>query len=395
MFKFGVRLVTTLIFLLASQKTSFAQVSGLPADSISYAWYLQSNWDSLITYRHELLDASGSDYYYLRYRIAEAYYMTGDFHRSANEFRKAVKLNTADTFALQRLAGSLFFTGRWQELSKAEKQLKNLGANVYQSGRNSLTGVSAEGAYRFSNSTDIGNLTYFSAGGSFSPAGGFGITAQVQDVKQTYYYGDIHQQNAYVSIAGSWLSGWTVFATGNLIRAAFQPVEVGALTRYFDYQTISGGVSLRRNHWLIENELAFANFSYQNNLQNTTGATWFPFGDNRLQLGAAAIIKFSDAESGYVIKPHVTTRIGPALYWSVQGYSGNVTNVIENRSSLLNNTPDLIRYRIQTGMYWYPLDYLNFFLLGNYENRREAYADIPYALTGLVFGLRLLPLYLR
>ncbi|MEZ5172683.1 MAG: hypothetical protein R2850_04050 [Bacteroidia bacterium] len=172
MLKFRVRIVIAISFLQVTQNLAFAQVPGLPADSLSYAWYLQSNWDSLITYRDELLEASGSDYYYLRYRIAEAFYMKGDFHRSANEFRKAVKLNTADTFALKRLAGSLFFTGRWQELSKAEKRLENLGAFVYHSGRKALTGISAEGAYRFSDSPDIGNLTYLSAGGSFSPAGG-------------------------------------------------------------------------------------------------------------------------------------------------------------------------------------------------------------------------------
>lgn len=66
-------------------------------DSLSLKYYLEGNWDSLIS----LGKASGYDYYWLNARMGYAWYAKGKYTRALHQFRRTLRNNAADPFALE------------------------------------------------------------------------------------------------------------------------------------------------------------------------------------------------------------------------------------------------------------------------------------------------------
>ncbi|MEI6764249.1 MAG: hypothetical protein WCM76_01330 [Bacteroidota bacterium] len=130
-----------------AQKMTFVK-----ADSLTYALYLSGQWDSLIVVGNQALD-DGFDYFYLRERIAMAYFNKDKFRLAASQFEKAVGFNSSDTFALRHLYLCYLYSGRdadaWMLTGKFNTDLRaSLGIekNVF------VNGLYAEGGYIFSNS---------------------------------------------------------------------------------------------------------------------------------------------------------------------------------------------------------------------------------------------------
>jgi hypothetical protein len=383
------------IFVLTYPGISKAQREILSPDSTSYSWFMNNEWDSLIVNRKTLLKAAGNDYYYLRYRIAEAFFRKGDYFRSGTEFKKAVRLNSADTFALNRLSSSYLATGRWLESSATQQKLRKLGASLDNSANQQLVFLSGDFGTRISSESDMaGDIHYFGVAAGFSPFGGWSIVLAGQDIQQSYFYGKSHQQSIYSSLSKSWISGLTVYSTANLVEVKFDPLPNGK-RRFFNYQTISGGLMVQQNRWLFENEVSYANFSYENNIQNTASISFVPFGDNRLQLTARHLLRFADTTPGMAINTSITGRFSSNLYWNIGAYLGNTVNVLENRSYLLSNSLDLTNYRTFAGLYWYPLKFMNLFILASYEERNESILGDQYKLSGLIAGIKILPLNVK
>jgi hypothetical protein len=95
------------------------------------------------------------------------------------------------------------------------------------------------------------------------------------------------------------------------------------------------------------------------------------------------------------INTSITGRFSSNLYWNIGAYLGNTVNVLENRSFLLSNSLDLTNYRTFAGLYWYPLKFMNLFILASYEERNESILGDPYKLTSLIAGIKILPLNVK
>jgi hypothetical protein len=380
-----------LFFFSVCPAETWAQKGIQSPDSLSYAWYLKAQWDSLIQYKDALLDASGGDYFYLRYRIAEAYFREGDYDNASAEFSKAHQLNSADTSALQFLSASLLYNGRWLEYSKTQAQLKKLIPQHRIRSGLALNYVSADYGKRFSSSDSLaGDIAYMGVNAGFSPFGGCGVVLSAQDVRQNYYYGNSNQQSLYTSATIAWLSGVSAFAAGNVIQVRFDPIPE-ASRRFFNYQSISGGIRYKRRHWAMENEFSMANFGYENNFQNTALIHWDVYGNGKLRVDLAYIQRFSDSGNGSAVKSSAAGRINKHLYWQLGAYYGNTINLLENRSFIVSNSLDRTNYRAQAGLFWYPLEYLHAYTLYSYENRNEAFTNNAYQLNGFIAGIQFYP----
>lgn len=91
--------IPTILFFLIPY-TLKAQVPAYDfrtTDSLSLKYYLEGNWDSLII----LGRASGYDYYWLNARMGYAWYAKGKYTRALQQFRKTLRNNAADPFALE------------------------------------------------------------------------------------------------------------------------------------------------------------------------------------------------------------------------------------------------------------------------------------------------------
>jgi hypothetical protein len=67
-------------------------------DSTTYASYLKSDWMAVKEIGKEALD-NDIDFYYLRVRIADAYYYSGNYRKAILHYNAALELNSADTYS--------------------------------------------------------------------------------------------------------------------------------------------------------------------------------------------------------------------------------------------------------------------------------------------------------
>jgi hypothetical protein len=358
-------------------------------DSISYSWYVNGQWDSLINNEKALLTSAGLDYYYLRYRIAEAYFQNGDYLKSAEYFRKASKMNPLDTFALLRLHTSLTIFGRFHEAAVEAKKLRKMGAHPNDYAESQLQSFSTEYGIRFSDSDSVGQIEYKAASISIAPLQRLSILGSYQLINQDYFYGSTMQQVMHAKASWFFNKGWRVFANGNLIEIEFVPLE--GITRYFSYQSISGGASKYFGKWHSSLELSYSNFNYSDYFQMNLSTGYFPMRNNRLGIFHELILQNNDGNLSVVSKPSLSYRLNNRLYFGLKSFFGNTTNLVENEGYVVSNSLDITKVKAQIQFDYYTSKYLSFFVLGSYESRTEFTLGNAYSLTGFVAGLRLCP----
>lgn len=89
---------TLLFFMIPSMlKAQEPALDFRTTDSLSLKYYLKGEWDSLIS----LGRASSYDYYWLNARMGYAWYAKGKYTRALQQFRKTLRNNAADPFALE------------------------------------------------------------------------------------------------------------------------------------------------------------------------------------------------------------------------------------------------------------------------------------------------------
>lgn len=67
-------------------------------DSVTYQYYQQGNWLSVIRVGKEAL-ANGYDYYYLRMRLGTAYFEQGNYRNAIRQYNQALRFNKGDDYA--------------------------------------------------------------------------------------------------------------------------------------------------------------------------------------------------------------------------------------------------------------------------------------------------------
>lgn len=77
----------------------------------TYDLYMQKNWSELIRYGKIALK-EGYDYYYLRMRLAIAFYERKNYHRALIHFRKATEFSNKDPYLLEYMYFANLFSGR-------------------------------------------------------------------------------------------------------------------------------------------------------------------------------------------------------------------------------------------------------------------------------------------
>ena len=108
------------------QKKSFQEV-----DANTYGLYMKGDWHGLINEGIDALD-SGIDYFYLRMRMAYAYFKLGRYRNAIPHYKKALEFNNRDTDAQYFLMLCYEYSGRNNDALKfsseiSDKALHNVG----------------------------------------------------------------------------------------------------------------------------------------------------------------------------------------------------------------------------------------------------------------------------
>ncbi len=108
--------IIVLLFLITISFSLFSQEfrSKEQVDALTYNLYLKKDWKNLIQTGKAALKQN-HDFYYLRYRLAIAYYETKNYERSARLFEKLVSETPKDDVLNEYLYYSYFFAGRFED----------------------------------------------------------------------------------------------------------------------------------------------------------------------------------------------------------------------------------------------------------------------------------------
>lgn len=128
----GIRLIVLLVCTLTSLMVSGEnpqKPDPVSVDIITYRFYIEKRWDSLIAAGKQALQQE-IDFYYLRVRMGVAYYETGRYFPAVPHLKKAHEENPADDFVNSYYYYALRYTNQPEE---AERVLKYMSPETRRS----------------------------------------------------------------------------------------------------------------------------------------------------------------------------------------------------------------------------------------------------------------------
>jgi len=151
--QFTLNTFAVLVFILlngnlhAQQKFNF-----MTADTLTYQQYVDGEWDALIKTGNNAIE-KGVDYYYLRMRIAWAFFSQEKYRLAIKHYEKALDFNLTDPLALELLIKSYTFSGRKNDAIKLSQKLHyKKNQEMYKRFSSDVTGFSAFIAWSAANS---------------------------------------------------------------------------------------------------------------------------------------------------------------------------------------------------------------------------------------------------
>ncbi len=113
------------ILLCLNKVSSQNNLTFQQVENITYQYFQNSNWDSLINFGEEAINQQ-IDYFYLRIRLGYAYYSKKNYSRAIKHLKAAYKFNSTYPLLLELLYFSYLYTNQISESNYLIKTHKNI-----------------------------------------------------------------------------------------------------------------------------------------------------------------------------------------------------------------------------------------------------------------------------
>ena len=361
--------------------------------------YMEKQWNELIQAGKEGLKQD-IDYYYLRMRIAIAFYEKKNYKTSQAHFRKALEFNEGDPVALEYLYYAYLLAGQSQQAGMLIKEFTpSLKEKINPPSGKFADILALEYLYNFNDTEHILDDPdkYFSG----LPYGYQLITLNFSNLnamlyhqispgitlthaytylnkKNFYYYDDglsrfgvdeqkIIQNQYYISPAFSTQSGLTIAPAFHILRIRYQAPYVvsgggspgfgGGSTSSIRYTDLFshhfvGGLNLSQNAGRFAIRLGgiYSSMNNASQLTGTAGLTWYPMGNLNLYLGSALNVhsEFIDQETTIELIPDFLLGFGISskVWMEFSGAYGNMKNYTEGNGYIVYNGLDWMKYKV-------------------------------------------------
>ena len=381
-----------LLLIQAGKSQDFVSV-----DKKTYDLYMEKQWDELIRAGKEGLKQD-IDYYYLRMRIAIAFYEKKNYKTSQAHFRKALEFNEGDPVALEYLYYAYLLAGQSQQAGMLVKEFTpSLEEKINPPSGKFADILALEYLYNFNDTEHILDDPdkYFSG----LPYGYQLVTINFSNLnvmlhhqispgitlthaytylnkKNFYYYDDglsrfaddgqrVIQNQYYISPAFSTQSGLTIAPAFHILRIRFQAPYVvsgggspgfgggSSSIRYTDLFShhFVGGLSLSHyaGRFAIRLGGIYSSINDASQLTGTAGLTWYPLGNMDLYLGSSLNVhnEFNNEETSIELIPDFLLGFGISskVWMEFSGAYGNMKNYTEGNGYIVYNGLDWMKYK--------------------------------------------------
>jgi hypothetical protein len=389
------RLIIILSLILLAQTGRSQDFKSV--DQETYNLYMEKIWDELIRAGKDGLK-QGIDYYYLRMRIAIAYYETKNYKASQAHFRKALEFNEVDPVASEYLYYAYLLPGQTDQASILAKDFSpSLMEKIIPPPGKIVDRLAIDYLYNYNDTKDLlSDPDHYFSGlppgyqvvtlnfsnlnvilhHEFSP--GITLTHAYTYLNKTnyYYYDDgltpfgidgqkVIQHQYYISPSFSTNRGLSISPSFHYLRSKFQvpyiitgsggpgPGGGGSSIQYSDLYSnhYVGGLSFSQfiGRFTIRLGGIYSSINNASQVTSTAGLTWYPLGNLDLYLGTSLNVHNENTNQKNTVEliPDFLIGYGIAsrVWIEFSGSYGNMRNYTEGNGYIVYNGLDWMIYK--------------------------------------------------
>lgn len=341
-----VQLLLFAVTLSAQHKYNYAK-----ADSISYEYFKQENWDKLIT-STELMLKQGIDSKHLRQRLAYAHFVKTNYAKAAIQYTRAYEFDKSDLLTISYLYYSYLKLGN-QTLAQfyAQKLPKETQEELHLKSFRWINAIDFEYNYKTAYS-DIRTAPNFLRLGFNSQLGyRWNYYQTISNYKQIFYTTYHTTQNEYFGLLNftatnqlSLLAGYHYIHTN---------IDSSVITSAYKSHMFIGKAVYRLNR--LNLGLSYSNFDSNSSYSNQLGLQFGALlpGKQNIYL-SSALFHLSDATTNrWVFNQTAGMLMTKKLWVEANVTLGNLKNFVDLNGLYVYNSLDPTTFRTGLSLYYY------------------------------------------
>lgn len=418
----AIQLFFGLLLLTPKTGTSQNAPSIKYTDSLTLDLYHQQNWDKLIDAGKEAI-GSGMDYYYLRMRIAIAYYEKENYRTAIKHFEKALEYNLLDQTTIEYLYFSYLLSGRNNDarmlapkLSDERKKRSGINQNkivelaYFEAGPGTSYNTDLKKWQQDRQQSDsvyskmylYNNVPYLHGGLKFrilpqlSTYQGYSFVSASSQQKIDYlgqawpdFYPMAKQNEYYGNIEYAIPSGlsFTAAVHSHWINYENREDYYNDSLRFLMADTVENKINdyvfslaARKEFGLFALEVngTYGQIGHLDPVQAGLFFYTYPFGNLNLYTQTGLIGIWSDAPiDQYLFHQMIGVKLVSNCWFEAETTIGDFRNYSERNAFTIYNLPEKVNYKIEGNLIINVNEHLDFSLRGRYVQRVATYTYFP------------------
>lgn len=384
-------------------------------DELTYRFYTEAKWDSVIYYgklglQHDI------DFYYLRTRLGLAYYAQHRYIPAATHLVKAREFDAGDPFIADYLYYCYIFTNRTEEAQLLIPQLTEVTRKAVNGKRKVIDLAAIESGYVISSNNTLkenpylmgsdsiygetdeyGNYLYENVKLKFQVTNrlrllvaynylNFSKNKYVQYLLYTIpkYLFDtsfqyrINQHELYAGFSWYLNNGWRILPAVHMIHVSYPATSVSYTSDAYQFKrtdtsflNVMAGLAVSKELGRVTLEFSgsWSNLNNLTQIQAAGTATWYPFGNLNLYSATSVTGFVQKSDKRLLLSQLLGWRVTP-WFWAEGGfYWGDYTNANILYGQIVYNNSDAIKYRTSANLYFFAGKHLQFSLIWQYARK--------------------------
>jgi hypothetical protein len=374
-----IRYIIVLLFLIQFTVRAQKQLDFPAIDSMTYKYYMNGNWDSLINLGKYAL-GNNIDFKYLRQRMGFAYFSGANYVEAQKQFAKALEYDSFDSFTLNYLYLSFLYEGNDDGASFIAGGMKketrqNLSVKLFKP----IESVEAEYNFKYAGTELRSNPQYFNIGITSRLGSRISLFQMFSDYTQTItikypmseeYVTDT--QPEYYALLNYSVSPYLK------LKAAYHYLNTTWSLKSNSAHLGYIGLSADYNKFRLGGE--FSLMKIENNPVAQAGLMAGLKGEGPFRLfatGELSLMTSGNVFAGLIYNQKAGLKLSQKLWLEGNVTFGNLSDFSEFSARYIYNTIDPTSFRCGSTMYLFPGKHISLWFNFSYE-RKDFYENINY-----------------
>ena len=377
----GTKIRNIIALLILAWTTGYSQEVNkyYKVDSLTYSYYLNGNWDSLISTGKEAI-GQNIDYKFLRQRIGFAFFSRSQYGEAQKQFTKALSFDSFDSFSLKYLYLSYLYDGNDDAaLLIAGRMNKQAREGLEVTLFRPIESVEAEYNFKYAGTSLRSNPQYFNIGmtsriGSrlslFQMFANYSQTITVRYPRRERYISD-QQSEYYALVKFSFSPNLKLKTAYHFLNTSYAMTTSYAHLGYVgfsaDYQVFKLGtefsfMNIEDNHITQAGLIAGLKSTWRSGFYLT---------------GGLSVLMNGDSVRSVIYDQKAGIRLSSKIWLEGNATFGNLSDFSEFSAMYIYNAVDPTSFRCGSTLFLFPGSHISLWINFSYE-RKDFYENLNY-----------------